>query len=500
VGLPWRALLWAWFVAIALGLIAFVYAYGPADPSDALRLLREYADRGGARVWMLAIGAVLLIGVVIFGYASGALSGRRPPPQIPALPPGIPANAQLIRESMVALGARLAARLAGDPDIPAFVDELIGAAFQFRASDIHITPREEGTRLALRVHGVLEDLDPAPGHLHSQIVSRIKVLGRLTTYQHDRPQDGHFSWQMAGGATDVRVSILPTAHGEKVVLRLPLSGVTAPELDALGVPAPLLVRLRDVLSRPQGVLFFTGPTGAGKTTTIYAGLQHIKKTRGETTQIVTIEDPIEMDLPFLGQTQVNPTVGLTFAQGLRSILRQDPNVIMVGEIRDAETAGIAIRAGMTGHLVLTTLHAESAAGVFARLIDMNVEPFLVASASLACMSQRLVRALCPYCRETTAPTVDEARRLQQLGARGKWFTSRGCSRCRKTGYLGRAAVFELLVVDPAIRELIHARTPTPQIHEAATRVGLPMLLDSALEMARAGTIPLAEALRMAVWK
>jgi len=193
-------------------------------------------------------------------------------------------------------------------------------------------------------------------------------------------------------------------------------------------------------------------------------------------------------------------VGLTFAQGLRSMLRQDPNVIMVGEIRDAETAAIAIRAGMTGHLVLTTLHAESAAGVFNRLIDMNVEAFLVASASLACMSQRLVRALCPYCREAAAPSAEEAHRLHQIGARGKWFAPRGCPRCRGTGFLGRTAVFELLVVDQAIRDLIHGRTPTPAIHEAAVRAGMPMLLDSALEMARAGTIPASEALRMAMWK
>jgi len=494
-------LLWVWLAVVGLGLIAFFYAYQPSSLGEAARAVADYASRGGARLWLLAIGAVLLLAVALLARFVAASSASELPPDLEVLPMGsgtVPT--QLVRESLMALSARLQARLVGDsPDIPSFVDTLLGSAIQLRASDIHLTPRDEGTRVALRIHGVLEDLDPLASVFHSQVVTRLKVLSRLTTYQHDRPQDGHFAWHMPGGATDVRISILPTAHGEKIVLRLALSGLDAPDLDALGIPNPMLSRLKELLARPQGILFFTGPTGSGKTTTIYAALGQIKGTRGETTQIVTIEDPIEMDLPFLGQTQVNPVVGMTFAHGLRSILRQDPNVIMVGEIRDAETAAIAVRAGMTGHLVLTTVHAESAAGVFNRLIDMNVEPFLVASASLACVSQRLVRALCPHCREPTAPTIEEARRLQQIGARGRFCTARGCPRCRGSGFLGRTAVFEVLVVDPPVRDAINARTPTPLIHDTAVGAGMMPLLDAALQLARAGTIPLAEALRMSAW-
>jgi general secretion pathway protein E len=502
MNLPWRTLLWAWLAALGLGLVAFLYVYAPSGPHEAVRAFADYVLHGGARTWLLVIGGVLLLVVAVAANFMGGWSGEveSPFPAIPSFPRGA-AGAQLIRESLLSLGARLSARLSGSrPDIPGFVDTLLLAAVQFHASDIHLTPREEGTRLALRIHGVLEDLDPIPQTFHTQIVTRLKVLARLTTYQHDRPQDGHFAWQSRGASTDARISVLPTTHGEKVVLRLALSGAEAPDLDALGIPAPMLARLAELLARPQGVLFFTGPTGAGKTTTIYAALGQIKKARGGTTQIVTIEDPIELDLPFLGQTQVNPGVGLTFAEGLRSILRQDPNVIMVGEIRDAETAGIAIRAGMTGHLVLTTVHADSAAGVFNRVIDMNVEPFLVASASLACLSQRLVRTLCPHCREPAAPSMDEARRLQQIHARGKFFAARGCPRCRGTGFVGRTAVFELLVVDQPIRDLINARTPTPGIHDAAVGAGMASLLESALDLARPGTIPLSEALRLAVWK
>jgi general secretion pathway protein E len=315
---------------------------------------------------------------------------------------------------------------------------------------------------------------------------------------------------MSAGPADIRMSVLPTNHGEKVVLRIANVGTRVATVDALGFPAPLAERYKRVLARPQGIVFLSGPTGSGKTTTIYASLAHIKESRGETTQIATIEDPIELDVPFLTQTQVNPEVGLTFAQGLRSILRQDPNAIMVGEIRDPETAHIAIQAGMTGHQIVTTVHADSAAGAFNRLIEMGVEPFLVASASLASVSQRLVRALCPHCRVRSAPTVDEVTRLEQLKIAvdpaphashdahltQSFFTAPGCTRCGNTGYLGRRAIFELLEVTPAIRDLVHAKVPTSKIHEAAVREGMVPLVDAAMAQARAGATSLREVFRV----
>jgi general secretion pathway protein E len=244
-------------------------------------------------------------------------------------------------------------------------------------------------------------------------------------------------------------------------------------------------------------VFVTGPTGSGKTTTIYGSLAHIKKSRGETTQIVTIEDPIEFDIPFLTQTQVRPDVGLTFASGLRSILRQDPNVIMVGEIRDAETAHIAVQAGLTGHQIVTTVHSDSAAGVFNRLIEIGVEPFLLASASQASLSQRLVRALCAHCRAQAEPGTPEVERLARAGLEGGTFWEAvGCPRCGGTGFLGRTALCELLVVTPAVRERITAKVPTPHIEEAATADGMRPLLAMGVGRAREGATTLREVLRV----
>ena len=275
-------------------------------------------------------------------------------------------------------------------------------------------------------------------------------------------------------------------------------GIELPDLTSLGFPAPLFERYRATLARNQGLIFLTGPTGSGKTTTIYASLGHIKKTRGGTTQIATIEDPVEFDVPFLTQTQVNNEVGMTFAQGLRSILRQDPNVMMVGEIRDAETARIAVQAGLTGHLILTTVHADSSAGVFNRLIESGVEPFVLASASLASVSQRLVRALCPRCRAPAPASPDEEARLLQSGlpAGGLFYVAVGCKKCGGAGYLGRTAIYELLTVSMAIRDLINAKVPTPHIQQRAVFEGMVPLLTAGVERARSGATTLAEVLRV----
>lgn len=384
------------------------------------------------------------------------------------------------------------------PDMIALVDTLLRGAVRVRASDVHLHPLEGGTDISYRVHGVLTEVMRFPREHHKQLVSRLKVLARITIFHTDRPQDGHFVLDLSEGTADIRVSVLPTNHGERVVLRLGNVGVSLPDLGTIGMPEPLLSRFRGLCDRPQGIIFLTGPTGSGKTTTIYAALAHIKESRRQTTQIVTIEDPVEYDVPFLTQTQVNAQVGLTFAAGLRSILRQDPNVIMVGEIRDAETAHIAVQAGLTGHQIVTTVHAESAAGAFNRLIEMGVEPFLLASASLASVSQRLVRALCEHCRQPTPCTPDELAHLGRLGVPTEgFFTSAGCDRCDHTGYAGRTAFFEMLEVTPEIRELMNTKVPTSHIQAAAIAAGMVPLVFAGIELAREGATSLREVLRVA---
>ncbi len=402
------------------------------------------------------------------------------------------------REAILGLAAALRSAVdAEKPDIVLIFDTLLRGAIHLGASDLHFQPLDTGTRVSFRVGGVLEDVMTVPPAVHKPLVMRVKVLARLITYVSDKPQDGHLTVPSDAGPTDVRVSLLPTSHGEKVVLRIARAGVQIPGLEALGLTPALQHRFLPILKKPQGLIYFAGPTGSGKTTTIYAALGHIKKERGETIHIATIEDPVEFDVPFLTQTSVRPDAGLTFAQGLRSMLRQDPNVMMVGEIRDAETAGIAIQAGLSGHLILTTIHAESAAGVFARLIEMGVEPFVLASASLASVSQRLVRVLCPHCRRVGPPTQAQQDRLGALGAKANFsFEPVGCVRCGNRGYLGRTAIYELLEVTPSVRELINQRVPTPEIVKAAQGSSMETMLSDGVAKADVGVTSLDEVFRV----
>jgi general secretion pathway protein E len=403
-----------------------------------------------------------------------------------------------VREMLVELGQYLRGVAASpEPDIIVFVDTLMDGAIRVGASDVHIHPLEAGTRIAFRVHGVLEEVLTIPRELHPRLINRIKVLARLTLYKLDKPQDGHFPFSTQQGPADIRVSILPTNHGEAVALRIARTGVQLPRLSALGFPNHLLSKYQQMLGLPQGVIFVAGATGSGKTTSLYAALGYIKESRGELTRIATIEDPVEFDVPLFAQTQVNTEQGFTFAQGLRSVLRQDPNVIMVGEIRDPETGRTAIQAGLSGHLILTTVHANSAAGVFNRLIEMDVEPFLLASATVATLSQRLVRALCPHCRVPSPISPEEAVRLDSAGlATGTFFSPIGCQRCGGSGYLGRTAIYEMLVVSPAIRDAINAKVPTPQLQEIAMREGMVPLLTAGVERARTGATTLREIFRV----
>lgn len=394
---------------------------------------------------------------------------------------------------------RLKRHLQGSADMISFVDELLGEAIQQGASDVHIQPVDVASRISFRVGGVLERIADIPPALHEPLIRRLKVLAKLISYERERPQDGHFTVHTARDPVDVRVSLVPTHHGEKAVLRLARSLIGLRALADLGMPEPMAEALAELLARPEGLIVLTGPTGSGKTTTLYAALAHIQRQRGRTTNIATIEDPIELDLPFLSQTEVQRTRGLGFVDGLRAILRQDPDVLLVGEIRDTETAHTAIQAAMTGHLILTTLHADAAAGVFNRLIDLGGEPYIVASACVACLSQRLVRGLCPYCRRAERIAPEVAARLARRGVRteGKTFyRAAGCERCSDSGYAGRTPVFELLPVSPDLRDLIGAGTPTHQIEEAAMLAGMTTLLEAAVEQAATGAISLEEALRV----
>ena len=426
----------------------------------------------------------------------GAISQR------PALSPleVVDANVAIaVREMLTELQDSLRKYISrGEPDMIAFVDVLINGAIQVGASDIHVHPLESGTRIAFRVHGVLEEVMMLPREHHPRLINRIKVLAKVVLFRTDRPQDGHFAFATGEGPADIRVSLLPTNHGESSALRIARSSVRLPQLSALGFPKELLAPYQKVLDLPQGVIFVAGATGSGKTTTLYASLGYIKQTRGDMTRIATIEDPIEFDVSLFSQTQVNNEQGFTFAQGLRSVLRQDPNVIMVGEIRDAETARTAIQAGLSGHLLMTTVHANSAAGVFNRLIEMGVEPFLLASASVASISQRLVRALCPHCRVPAQPEKEELARLEAAGlpTAGPFYGPKGCPRCANSGYLGRTALYEVLTVTPAIRDCINGKVPTSQTHDIAVREGMVSLLAAGLARVNAGTTTLREVFRV----
>jgi general secretion pathway protein E len=386
------------------------------------------------------------------------------------------------------------------PDIIAAFDELVRGAVSVRASDIHMSPSPRGFKLTYRVHGNLHEVMTVPLVLAPRLTTRVKVLARLDTYIRGVPQDGRLVMTVDGGLVEARTSTLPTETGERIVLRFVRGALDVPDLDSLGFSEQVLAGMKDLLGRPQGLLFLTAPVGSGKTTTLYAAMKHISGSRGGTTSLVTLEDPIELELPFATQTQMHPKAGLTFAATLRSVLRQDPNVLMVGEIRDHETADIAMQAGLTGHLLLTTVHGDSAAGPFARIIDMNVEPFIIASATLGCLSQRLVRTLCINCRKEAVPERIVVDRFQKHGIElpaGPFFEPVGCDYCEGLGFTGRRPIAELLVADAAIRAAIGERKPTKELYALAVQNGMTPLLEDGLGRAGEGETSLTEVLRVA---
>lgn len=343
--------------------------------------------------------------------------------------------------------------LAGEGDAPVIrlINAVISQAIQEKVSDIHVEPYEDRVSIRFRTDGVLKEvLSPKPV-LAPVLVSRLKVMARMDIAEKRIPQDGRISVKIAGHAVDIRVSTLPSAHGERVVLRLLDQAAGQLHLSQLNMPPLVQQRFEAGLAKPHGILLVTGPTGSGKTTTLYSGLSHLNS---RTRNIMTVEDPVEYHLPGIGQTQVNTKVDMTFARALRAILRQDPDVVMIGEIRDQETASIAVQASLTGHLVLSTLHTNTAIGAVTRLHDMGVEPFLLSSSLEAMMAQRLVRLLCPECKRPHRATESEAMRLG-IPEGTDVFEAVGCESCHHNGYKGRTGIYELIHVDDELRLLIH---------------------------------------------
>lgn len=389
----------------------------------------------------------------------------------------------------------------GEAPLVRLVNALFADAIAARASDIHIEPFDRTVNVRFRIDGMLYDVLTPPQHLHPSLLSRLKIMAGLDIAERRLPQDGRIRLRVGGRDVDVRVSIVPTIFGERAVLRLLDRSACQLTLDELGFHPETRARIERLLGRNHGVVLVTGPTGSGKTTTLYAALTQIMSQDRGGKNLITIEDPVEYQLPGIAQIQVSPKIHLTFAQGLRSILRQDPDVIMVGEIRDRETAEIAIHAALTGHLVLSTLHTTDSIGALTRLADMGIEPFLVSSAVVAVVGQRLVRRLCDGCRSPESPTPE---RLAEVGLPDTgspdpwtlWTTGSGCDQCRTTGYRGRTGIFELLALDDELRRLVMARADAISLRSHAVRAGLSTLREDGLTKVTSGVTTIDELLRV----
>ncbi|MBI2592684.1 MAG: type II/IV secretion system protein [Candidatus Colwellbacteria bacterium] len=380
------------------------------------------------------------------------------------------------------------------------VDGLMNRAYISDASDIHIDPEEARVVVRMRIDGVLHDTFVLPKEIQPEVMTRIKVLSNLRTDEHQAAQDGRFRVTAASGESiDIRVSIVPTYYGENAVLRLLAEKSALFTLETIGFSQEDLKKVKGAIERPYGMILATGPTGSGKTTTLYAILK-ILNTRE--VSVVTIEDPIEYAVEGINQIQANPRTGLNFATGLRSILRQDPNIIMVGEIRDEETAAIAVNAALTGHLMLSTLHTNDAATTLPRLIDMKVEPFLIASTVNIAIGQRLVRTICPDCKTKKNLTDIELKSITDivpvklLEGKLEFYYGKGCNKCDSSGYKGRIGVHEVMTIDEEIREAIMARKNSDQIREIAIKSGMTTMLEDGFKKALAGTTTIEEVLRV----
>lgn len=480
--------------AIGVGLVLHVLAR-----FDGMRatLAEQLGAAFAGPTWLFGGLAVLVLALVAAGLT--LVEYRRPAQRAPDRATYAALTSEGVAEALAEVAKRLDECSPDDEHGSGqAVDELLRGALRVSASDLHLTPAARGVVATYRVHGRLVEVFTFPSAAGPRLATRIKVLARMNTFER-RPQDGRLRHRVGEQALEARVSTLLADHGERVVLRIAQGGLLVPALGDLGFPAALTSELEALLARPQGLLLVSGPVGSGKTTTLYSALQQIWRARGQTTSLVTLEDPIELQLPFCTQTQVNAKVGMTFAQTLKSILRQDPNVLMIGEIRDRESAEIAAQAGLTGHLLLSTLHVDRASTVFSRMIEMDVEPFVLSSVVAGSLSQRLVRSLCTHCRRPAPPAAELVDRLGRLGHQlpaGDYFDAVGCDHCDQQGFSGRLPIGELLVTSTAIREAVVERRTTEQIDQLARREGMVPLGAAGLERAQRGETTLAEVLRV----
>ncbi|HZT23936.1 MAG TPA: type II secretion system ATPase GspE [Verrucomicrobiae bacterium] len=406
------------------------------------------------------------------------------------------ADTEIAREATEAEeNVRVAEDLANQAPIVKFVNLVLQQAIQDRASDIHFEPFENEFRIRYRVDGALYEMAPPPKHLALPVISRIKVMSNLNISERRLPQDGRINLNIAGRQVDLRVSTLPTQFGESVVLRVLDRTATSLELETLGFPKYVYDYVTEVIQRPNGIFVVTGPTGCGKTTTLYSCLRRVNTIDSK---LLTAEDPVEYDIEGIMQVAINEAVGMTFGKALRAFLRQDPDIIMVGEMRDLETAQISIQASLTGHLVLSTLHTNDAPGAVTRLIDMGVEPFLISSTLMAVLAQRLVRTICKNCRTPFEPTENQLEMLNlsphDLGDK-VFYYGRGCSNCNDTGYKGRKGIFELLVISEAIRTLINERAPTVVLRQKAVELGMVTLREDGLRSIFEGDTTIEEVVK-----
>lgn len=384
---------------------------------------------------------------------------------------------------------------ANEAPIIKFVDAVLYQAVKDKASDIHFEPFEKEFKIRYRIDGALYEMAPPPKNLAVPVISRVKIMSGLNISERRKPQDGRIQLKVAGNPIDLRVSTLPTQFGESVVLRVLDRSVVNLDLDMLGINENVLHKIRDIISMPNGIFIITGPTGSGKTTTLYSALKEINKVEDK---ILTAEDPVEYDLEGIVQLQINDAVGMTFGAALRAFLRQDPDIIMLGETRDLESAEMAVQASLTGHLVFTTLHTNDAAGTITRLVDMGVEPFLITSSLIGVLGQRLIRRVCTGCKTAFTPTDEDLAALNlkrsDIGD-NKFYYGKGCSLCQNTGYKGRKAITELLAMSPKINELILQNAPTIVIREKARELGMETMREDGIRAILNGETTMEEVLK-----
>jgi general secretion pathway protein E len=387
--------------------------------------------------------------------------------------------------------------MASEVPVIRLVNQMLVRALESRASDVHIEPFENQLKVRYRIDGILHEVEPPPRQLRAAVISRLKILAQLNIAERRLPQDGRIKIRLAGKDVDMRIATVPTLYGESVVIRLLERGQIFTQLETIGFPVDILEHFNGMILKPHGMILVTGPTGSGKTTTLYGALQKINDPGKK---IITIEDPVEYQLGGVNQIQVKPQIGLTFANGLRSIVRQDPDVIMVGEIRDAETAEIAVQAALTGHLVFSTLHTNDAAGAISRLLEMGVQDYLLSSSLLGVLAQRLVRRLCQSCRREVPFTEFDATEpeltLPNGNAPQTVWEAVGCNSCSGTGYLGRVGIFELLPVTSEICKIIVQRADAGTIRSLAIQQGMRLLRDDGWDKVRHGITTIAEVLRV----